>query len=74
MKRGGLQRLHQHLQEASRLWKRYLIENPVFEFLLALQILGLTKYGSMYCIRLESRHLRIGGIDFTLNLDSFRDV
>jgi UDP-N-acetyl-D-mannosaminuronic acid transferase (WecB/TagA/CpsF family) len=47
VKHGGLQWLHQLLQEPFRLWKRYPIHNLVFQYKLALQLLGLTKYESL---------------------------
>lgn len=37
----GLQWLYRLLQEPGRLWKRYLVLNPVFVFLLLIQILGI---------------------------------
>lgn len=42
VKRAGLQWLHRLLQEPSRLWKRYLINNPKFIFKISLQLLGQT--------------------------------
>jgi len=39
MKRAGLQWFHRLLQEPSRLWKRYLINNPKFIFNIVLQLL-----------------------------------
>jgi N-acetylglucosaminyldiphosphoundecaprenol N-acetyl-beta-D-mannosaminyltransferase len=39
VKRAGLQWFHRLLQEPSRLWKRYLINNPKFVFNIALQLL-----------------------------------
>ena len=39
VKRAGLQWFHRLLQEPSRLWKRYLINNPKFIFNIALQLL-----------------------------------
>jgi N-acetylglucosaminyldiphosphoundecaprenol N-acetyl-beta-D-mannosaminyltransferase len=44
IKRAGLQWLHRLLQDPGRLWKRYLRNNPLFLFLMALQILGLRRY------------------------------
>jgi len=46
VKHAGLQWLHRLLQEPSRLWKRYLINNPIFVFKMTSQLLGLTKYES----------------------------
>jgi len=47
VKNAGLQWLHRLLQEPSRLWKRYLINNPVFMYKMTSQLLGLTKYESL---------------------------
>ena len=47
VKRAGLQWLHRLLQEPSRLWKRYLINNPIFVYKMTSQLLGLTKYESL---------------------------
>jgi N-acetylglucosaminyldiphosphoundecaprenol N-acetyl-beta-D-mannosaminyltransferase len=44
LKTVGLQWLHRLLQEPSRLWKRYLLNNPAFIYKMTLQLLGLTKY------------------------------
>ena len=44
VKRAGLQWLHRLLQEPSRLWKRYLLNNPLFIFFALLQICGLKHY------------------------------
>jgi N-acetylglucosaminyldiphosphoundecaprenol N-acetyl-beta-D-mannosaminyltransferase len=44
VKSAGLQWLHRLLQEPSRLWKRYLINNPIFVYKMTSQLLGLTKY------------------------------
>jgi N-acetylglucosaminyldiphosphoundecaprenol N-acetyl-beta-D-mannosaminyltransferase len=49
VKRAGLQWMHRLLQEPSRLWKRYLLNNPRFIVLALLQSVGVTRY------RLESR-------------------
>jgi N-acetylglucosaminyldiphosphoundecaprenol N-acetyl-beta-D-mannosaminyltransferase len=49
VKRAGLQWLHRLVQEPSRLWKRYLLNNPRFVFYVLLQLLGLRHY------KLESR-------------------
>lgn len=40
----GLQWLHRLLQEPSRLWKRYLLNNPIFIISALLQICGLKHY------------------------------
>jgi hypothetical protein len=45
MKRTGLQWLHRLLQDPARLWKRYLRNNPVFVWRIALQFLKLRNYG-----------------------------
>ena len=44
MKRAGLQWLHRLVQEPGRLWKRYLINNPLFLFRMCLQMTGLRRY------------------------------
>jgi N-acetylglucosaminyldiphosphoundecaprenol N-acetyl-beta-D-mannosaminyltransferase len=44
VKRAGLQWLHRLLQEPSRLWKRYLLNNPLFIFCALLQFVGLKHY------------------------------
>jgi N-acetylglucosaminyldiphosphoundecaprenol N-acetyl-beta-D-mannosaminyltransferase len=44
VKRAGLQWLHRLLQEPSRLWKRYLLNNPRFIFCVLLQFVGLKHY------------------------------
>jgi N-acetylglucosaminyldiphosphoundecaprenol N-acetyl-beta-D-mannosaminyltransferase len=45
VKRAGLQWLHRLMQEPSRLWRRYLLNNPRFLFHIALQLAGMKKYG-----------------------------
>ncbi len=47
VKAAGLQWLHRLLQEPSRLWKRYLINNPIFVYKMASQLLGFTRYDSL---------------------------
>jgi N-acetylglucosaminyldiphosphoundecaprenol N-acetyl-beta-D-mannosaminyltransferase len=44
VKHAGLQWLHRLFQEPSRLWKRYLLNNPLFIFYSMLQIIGLKRY------------------------------
>lgn len=44
IKRLGLQWLHRLLQEPRRLWQRYLLNNPVFLWKIALQLLNLRSY------------------------------
>lgn len=44
MKSSGLQWLHRLLQEPQRLWKRYLVNNPIFLLRIALQLTGVTRY------------------------------
>ncbi len=44
MKRAGLQWLHRLLQDPRRLWKRYLINNPVFVWRILLQFLKLRNH------------------------------
>ncbi len=43
MKRAGLQWLHRLAQEPTRLWRRYLFNNPVFLGRVAWQLLGLSR-------------------------------
>ena len=47
VKHAGLQWLHRLLQDPSRLWKRYLLNNPVFVYKMTLQLLGFTKYEAL---------------------------
>jgi N-acetylglucosaminyldiphosphoundecaprenol N-acetyl-beta-D-mannosaminyltransferase len=44
VKRAGLQWLHRLMQEPRRLWKRYLLNNPVFLWHIAWQLLRLRQY------------------------------
>jgi N-acetylglucosaminyldiphosphoundecaprenol N-acetyl-beta-D-mannosaminyltransferase len=44
IKNAGFQWLHRLSQEPSRLWKRYLLNNPRFVFKMVGQLTGLTKY------------------------------
>jgi len=44
VKRAGLQWMHRLFQEPSRLWRRYLLNNPFFIFSVLLQILGLKQF------------------------------
>jgi N-acetylglucosaminyldiphosphoundecaprenol N-acetyl-beta-D-mannosaminyltransferase len=44
VKHAGLQWLHRLLQEPSRLWRRYLLNNPCFIFHVLLQFIGLKDY------------------------------
>ncbi len=44
MKNAGLQWLHRLYQEPTRLWRRYLVNNPQFIAKATLQVLGLKKY------------------------------
>jgi N-acetylglucosaminyldiphosphoundecaprenol N-acetyl-beta-D-mannosaminyltransferase len=44
IKFAGLQWLHRLSQEPSRLWRRYLRNNPLFIFYALLQIIGLKRY------------------------------
>lgn len=44
VKRSGLQWLHRLLQEPNRLWRRYLLNIPIFLFLASLQIIGLRRF------------------------------
>jgi N-acetylglucosaminyldiphosphoundecaprenol N-acetyl-beta-D-mannosaminyltransferase len=59
IKHAGLQWLHRLLQEPSRLWKRYLLNNPLFIFYALLQILGLKRYS----LRTGSEHSQPYGYD-----------
>jgi len=43
VKQAGLQWFHRLLQEPRRLWKRYLLDNPLFLILMALQLLGFAR-------------------------------
>lgn len=45
IKRAGFQWLHRLVQDPRRLWKRYLFNNPVFLWRIALQLLKLRSYG-----------------------------
>lgn len=58
VKRAGFQWMHRLLQEPSRLWKRYLLNNPWFIVLALLQITGVTCYPLKS--KTEPAHLRIG--------------
>ena len=44
MQRSGLEWLFRLLTEPRRLWKRYLVNNPLFLYLILLQLLGIKKY------------------------------
>jgi N-acetylglucosaminyldiphosphoundecaprenol N-acetyl-beta-D-mannosaminyltransferase len=44
VKRAGLQWVHRLMQEPTRLWKRYLLNNPLFIFLILLQFGGMKRY------------------------------
>jgi len=44
MKKAGLQWLHRLVQEPSRLWRRYLVNNPQFLWNVTLQLTRLSKY------------------------------
>jgi N-acetylglucosaminyldiphosphoundecaprenol N-acetyl-beta-D-mannosaminyltransferase len=63
MKQVGLQWLHRLIQEPARLWKRYLLNNPLFLVHVFLQIMGWKRYtletgerslGHMSVTRVES--------------------
>jgi len=43
-KNAGLQWAHRLMQEPSRLWKRYLINNPKFIWRITLQLTGARQY------------------------------
>lgn len=44
IKNAGLQWLHRLVQEPRRLWKRYLVNNPLFAWKIGLQLVGLSKF------------------------------
>ena len=44
VKLAGLQWAHRLIQEPSRLWKRYLVNNSEFLFKISLQFAGLKRY------------------------------
>jgi N-acetylglucosaminyldiphosphoundecaprenol N-acetyl-beta-D-mannosaminyltransferase len=44
MKASGLQWLHRLLQEPRRLWKRYLVNNPIFVMRIMMQFAGIRRY------------------------------
>jgi N-acetylglucosaminyldiphosphoundecaprenol N-acetyl-beta-D-mannosaminyltransferase len=44
MQKSGLHWLFRLIQEPKRLWKRYLINNPLFVYQMSLQMLGLRSY------------------------------
>ncbi len=44
VKQAGLQWLHRLIQEPSRLWRRYLLNNPKFVVKILLQMTGLRRY------------------------------
>ncbi len=44
MQRSGLEWLFRLLTEPRRLWRRYLVNNPLFVLLVAAQMLGLREY------------------------------
>ena len=45
VKRAGLQWLHRLLQEPARLWRRYLVNVPLFLLQAVLQLAGFRSYG-----------------------------
>jgi N-acetylglucosaminyldiphosphoundecaprenol N-acetyl-beta-D-mannosaminyltransferase len=47
MKDNGLQWVHRLWQEPRRLWRRYAFNIPPFVFLIALQFLGIRRYGGV---------------------------
>jgi N-acetylglucosaminyldiphosphoundecaprenol N-acetyl-beta-D-mannosaminyltransferase len=57
VKRAGLQWLHRLFQEPSRLWRRYLLNNPPFIFSVLLQILGLKHYTLASTAEHSQRHI-----------------
>jgi N-acetylglucosaminyldiphosphoundecaprenol N-acetyl-beta-D-mannosaminyltransferase len=54
VKKTGLQWVHRLLQEPTRLWKRYLLNNPLFIISVVLQLIGLKRYD----LQSESEPLR----------------
>ncbi len=44
VKKTGLQWFHRLIQEPGRLWKRYLINNPKFLYMMGMQLLGIKRY------------------------------
>jgi N-acetylglucosaminyldiphosphoundecaprenol N-acetyl-beta-D-mannosaminyltransferase len=52
VKQAGLQWLHRLLQEPSRLWRRYLLNNPRFIVCAVLQFIGVKHYA----LNLGSEH------------------
>jgi N-acetylglucosaminyldiphosphoundecaprenol N-acetyl-beta-D-mannosaminyltransferase len=44
MKNSGLQWLHRLAQEPRRLWRRYLVNNPLFIYRILLQLSGIRRY------------------------------
>ena len=57
VKRAGMQWLHRFLQEPTRLWKRYLLNNPPFVAYALMQIIGLKEYAvetKAHCPRLDA--------------------
>ncbi len=46
MQHSGLEWLFRLIQEPRRLWRRYLVYNPIFVALVLLQIIGLKRYAS----------------------------
>jgi N-acetylglucosaminyldiphosphoundecaprenol N-acetyl-beta-D-mannosaminyltransferase len=44
MQRSGLEWLFRLVSEPTRLWKRYLVNNPLFVWLVLLQLLGVKRY------------------------------
>ena len=59
VKLSGLQWLHRLLQEPSRLWKRYLLNNPRFIVFALLQSIGLKHY----TLKTGSEHSQLYGYD-----------
>ena len=44
VKKTGMQWCHRLIQEPKRLWKRYLVNNPIFLWKVVLQLGGLRRY------------------------------
>jgi N-acetylglucosaminyldiphosphoundecaprenol N-acetyl-beta-D-mannosaminyltransferase len=61
VKQAGLQWLHRLRQEPTRLWKRYLINNPQFVIKAGAQALGLAQYRLEAQSRAHAGHLGANG-------------
>jgi N-acetylglucosaminyldiphosphoundecaprenol N-acetyl-beta-D-mannosaminyltransferase len=59
VKRAGLQWLDRLLQEPARLWRRYLLNVPLFLLQATLQVAGLRRYG----VRASASEAAVGGAE-----------